>query len=97
MPIYEYECQACSCRFEVRQSFGDDSEAICPRCKGKARRTFSPVPVIFKGSGFYSTDHRKGKAEPTAKDMDKAAEVDKLAKSLEDKGDTASEAKPKAG
>ncbi len=59
MPVYEYECGKCSCRFEVRQGFDDSPVAVCPRCRGKARRVFVPVPVIFKGSGFYVTDHRK--------------------------------------
>lgn len=59
MPVYEYECQNCSCRFEVKQGFDDDPVAICPNCKGKVRRLFASVPIIFKGSGFYVTDNRK--------------------------------------
>jgi len=56
MPIYEYECESCSLTFEVRRSFGENEEASCPRCGGEARRVFSPVPIFFKGSGFYVTD-----------------------------------------
>jgi len=59
MPVYEYECGKCSCRFELRQSFDASPVATCPRCQSRARRVFVPVPVIFKGSGFYVTDHRK--------------------------------------
>jgi len=58
MPIYEYECVSCRHRFEVRQSFHDKPQAACPQCKKKARRVFHPAPIIFKGSGFYVTDHR---------------------------------------
>ena len=58
MPIYEYECADCQCRFEKRQKFDDEPIAICPECEGKARRVINSVPVIFKGSGFYVTDHR---------------------------------------
>jgi putative FmdB family regulatory protein len=58
LPIYEYECPSCSCRFEQKRSFTDDSPAICPKCKKESRRVFSPVPIIFKGSGFYVTDHK---------------------------------------
>jgi putative FmdB family regulatory protein len=58
MPIYEYECDRCHHRFEIRQGFHDKPEAECPQCKEKARRVFHPTPVIFKGSGFYVTDHR---------------------------------------
>lgn len=58
MPIYEYECTKCSHQFELKRSFGEDSGAPCPRCKGEGRRLFSLVPIIFKGSGFYITDNR---------------------------------------
>lgn len=67
MPIYEYECPNCSGRFDKRRSFSDDSPVSCPECQCEARRIFSPVPIIFKGSGFYSTDYRgnHGHSEPT--------------------------------
>ena len=58
MPIYEYECPECSHRFEKRQSFHDEPKADCPECQAAARRGFHPAPIIFKGSGFYVTDHR---------------------------------------
>jgi putative FmdB family regulatory protein len=58
MPIYEYECNNCQNRFEVRQDFKDKPQAKCPKCKENARRVFHPTPIIFKGSGFYVTDHR---------------------------------------
>ena len=61
MPIYEYQCENCSCRFELKQGFSDNSKVKCPQCKGKSKRIFSPVPVIFKGSGFYVTDVKQGK------------------------------------
>ncbi|MCD6300003.1 MAG: hypothetical protein J7L78_02390 [Dehalococcoidales bacterium] len=64
MPIYEYECERCSFRFEVRKRFGEDGATSCPKCQGEARRLFSPVPIIFKGSGFYVTDKRKEHSEP---------------------------------
>ncbi len=62
MPVYEYECGKCACRFDLRQGFDASPEAICPQCKGIARRVFAPVPVIFKGSGFYVNDYPKQKA-----------------------------------
>ncbi len=58
MPIYEYECGSCSHRFDKKQGFHDEPKAVCPRCEGIARRVFHAAPVIFKGSGFYVTDHR---------------------------------------
>ncbi len=60
MPIYEYECGVCQCRFERKQRFDEEPVAICPKCQGKARRVIHSVPIIFKGSGFYTTDNRKG-------------------------------------
>jgi len=59
MPVYEYECGQCCHHFEVKQSFDDDPQAQCPQCQSEARRVFHPTPIIFKGSGFYVTDHRK--------------------------------------
>lgn len=58
MPVYQYRCSDCDCEFEQKQSFTDNGDAACPRCGHKARKLFIPVPVIFKGSGFYVTDHR---------------------------------------
>jgi putative FmdB family regulatory protein len=58
VPTYEYECPKCACRLELRKSFSDTSPAKCPKCQKESRRVFSPVPIIFKGSGFYVTDHK---------------------------------------
>ena len=60
MPIYEYECSSCRSRFERKQRFDAEPIATCPQCSGKARRLIHSVPVVFKGSGFYCTDHGGG-------------------------------------
>ena len=60
MPRYDYECVSCGHRFEVRQGFQDEPVALCPRCQNTARRLISPVAVVYKGNGFYSTDNRRG-------------------------------------
>jgi len=57
VPIYEYECGLCQFRFERKQGFDEEPIAMCPKCQGKARRIFYPNPIIFKGSGFYTTDN----------------------------------------
>ncbi len=67
MPIYEYECSKCGHRFEVKQNFNAEPQAECPQCKEIARRIFHPAPIIFKGSGFYVTDHRKNPATEAGK------------------------------
>jgi len=64
MPTYEYECGSCHFRFERKQRFDEEPVAMCPKCGGKSRRVIHSVPVIFKGSGFYATDSRKGVPEP---------------------------------
>jgi len=59
VPIYEYECDICHCHFERKQRFDEEPVAMCPECQGKARRVIHSTPIIFKGSGFYTTDGRK--------------------------------------
>ena len=78
MPIYEYECSLCRLHFERRQRFDEEPVAICPKCQGKARRVLHSIPVIFKGSGFYITDNRKGGAVDKAERMpDKGKQKEK--------------------
>lgn len=61
MPMYDYQCPDCSHQFEVRQSFTEEPYATCPQCESASRRVFHPVPIIYKGTGFYTTDYaRKG-------------------------------------
>jgi putative FmdB family regulatory protein len=73
MPIYEYECGHCRNRFEIKQSFDEAPEAVCPQCQGRAQRVFYPTAIVFKGSGFYITDSRKGGGvEPTGEKLGKA-------------------------
>ena len=59
MPTYEYECDKCSLRFEVKRSFTESGGNICPRCGSEGRQIYFPMPLHFKGSGFYITDIRK--------------------------------------
>jgi len=68
VPIYEYECSHCHFHFERKQRFDDEPVAMCPKCQGKSRRVIHSVPVIFKGSGFYITDNRKGSASEKAEE-----------------------------
>ena len=59
MPIYTYRCDSCGVQFERHQFFQDAPLKICPECRKKTlRRVITPTKVIFKGSGFYATDHR---------------------------------------
>ncbi|MGN6782645.1 MAG: FmdB family zinc ribbon protein [Marmoricola sp.] len=60
MPTYQYSCTDCGRFLEVVQSFSDDALTTCPECEGRLRKVFNAVGVVFKGSGFYRTDSRKG-------------------------------------
>jgi putative FmdB family regulatory protein len=66
VPTYQYACTDCAERLEVVQKFSDDPLSVCSSCGGRLRKVFSPVGIVFKGSGFYRTDSRKGQkgAEP---------------------------------
>jgi putative FmdB family regulatory protein len=59
MPIYEYKCQQCGLHFERFQRMSDAPVQACPQCSGQVRRVMQAVGIVFKGSGFYSTDNRK--------------------------------------
>jgi len=64
MPIYVYQCDDCGVTFERRQSITADPLTSCPDCGGQIHRVIQPVGIVFKGSGFYVTDHRS--PSPTA-------------------------------
>jgi len=64
MPLYEYQCEACTRRFEVIRKFSDPELQVCTLCgKGPVQRLMSSPAIQFKGSGWYITDYsQKGKA-----------------------------------
>jgi len=63
MPTYEYKCTSCGYNFEAFQSITDKPLSRCPRCKSAVRRVINGgMGVIFKGSGFYTTDYKKSSA-----------------------------------
>jgi putative FmdB family regulatory protein len=68
MPVYAYRCESCGVHFERQQSFNDPPLKRCPECnKNSLRKVIGPVGVVFKGSGFYSTDHRSTSGLSTPK------------------------------
>jgi len=68
MPTYEYQCDACDHKFEEFQSISADPLTKCPECKKKKlRRLFSTGGgLLFKGSGFYTTDYRSDSYKKSA-------------------------------
>jgi putative FmdB family regulatory protein len=60
VPTYQYTCTECGEPLETVQKFSDEPLTVCPACGGRLRKVFSPVGIVFKGSGFYRTDSRNG-------------------------------------
>jgi putative FmdB family regulatory protein len=59
MPIYTYRCENCGVQFDRQQKFSDKPLTHCPECSKKSlRKVIAPVGIVFKGKGFYATDHR---------------------------------------
>ena len=56
MPTYQYTCTECGEPVEAVQKFTDAPLTVCAACGGRLRKVFSPVGIVFKGSGFYRTD-----------------------------------------
>lgn len=94
MPRYEYKCKKCGRSFEVTHGISESVDS-CEFCGGEVRRVFHPVGIVFKGSGFYSTDSR-GSATSTSKPApaaeEKVSQADG-ASSSDDKKDRAHESK----
>jgi putative FmdB family regulatory protein len=66
MPTYEYACRNCNHRFEKWQKMSDQPLTTCPVCGGSIHRVFFPAGIVFKGSGFYKTDHAGSAAAAAA-------------------------------
>lgn len=94
MPVYTYRCSSCGVQFERQQSFHDAPLKTCPECRKKSlKKVITPTKVIFKGSGFYATDHKSssgGKSHSHAHDHS----ADKTSgKSSEKKSESKAESK----
>ena len=105
MPTYQYACTACEERLEAVQKFTDDPLTLCPECGGRLRKLFSPVGIVFKGSGFYRNDSRgsavngtkdkqlNGSSSDSSSAGEKSAAADSKSSSS-DSGSSSSDAKP---
>ncbi|MCZ6677709.1 MAG: zinc ribbon domain-containing protein [Candidatus Poribacteria bacterium] len=51
MPIYEYQCQKCTSKFEVLQSLhAEPKELACPNCgEQKPKKVFSSFASVGNG------------------------------------------------
>jgi putative FmdB family regulatory protein len=66
MPTYQYLCTSCAHEFEMVQAFSDEAIKECPLCQEPVRKIYNSVGVVFKGSGFYKTDSRAAKSDPSS-------------------------------
>jgi len=88
MPVYTYRCEECGIQFEKTQKFTDAPLKRCPECgKSSLQKVYSPVGIIFKGSGFYATDHRSASGATRHSDHSdsKTNKTDSAGKGSEDK------------
>jgi putative FmdB family regulatory protein len=96
MPTYEYACTECGDRTEVVQSIADAPLTTCTVCGGQLRKVFSPVGIVFKGSGFYRTDSRGKPAKADGDKAKKPAETTSASDSKTSSDGGSSTSKPKA-
>jgi putative FmdB family regulatory protein len=91
MPVYTYRCESCGVQFEKFQKFEDQPLTWCPECKKKAlRKVYTPVGIVFKGSGFYATDHRS----PSGQTFSNSSSEKSSDTKSETKSETKSDPKP---
>jgi len=66
MPLYEYQCNACENRYEIRQKFSDPPATECPKCGGEVTKLISSSAFALKGGGWYTEGYDKGKSSEAA-------------------------------
>jgi putative FmdB family regulatory protein len=74
VPTYQYTCTECGEPVEAVQKFTDAPLTVCAACGGRLRKVFSPVGIVFKGSGFYRTDSRNGATATAPATKEKASD-----------------------
>ena len=86
MPIYTYRCDSCGVQFERHQSFQDAPLKTCPECRKKSlKKVITPTRIIFKGSGFYATDHRSASGSSSRESKPEKGEKKEESKNSETK------------
>ena len=92
MPVYTYQCENCGVRFDQQQKFSDPPLTRCPECSKKTlRKVYMPVGIVFKGSGFYATDHKSPSGDVSRESKADKPEKKDTAKSSESKSSDKSE------
>jgi putative FmdB family regulatory protein len=84
MPVYTYQCENCGVRFDQHQRFSDPPLTRCPECSKKTlRKVYMPVGIVFKGSGFYATDHKSPSGQGRLSTSTKSGEEEKKSEPAE--------------
>lgn len=99
MPVYVYRCENCGVQFDRFQKFTDPPLTRCPECGKKAlHKVYTPVGIVFKGSGFYATDHRSPSGGATSHSSANGKESEKpAAEASKEKPSTSAEKKASPG
>ncbi len=94
MPTYQYVCTECGGQLEAVQKFTDEALTVHEDCGGRLRKVFSPVGIVFKGSGFYKTDSRgsgsSGSSSPAKSDASSSSSASDSSSATPAKSDSAS-------
>jgi putative FmdB family regulatory protein len=90
VPTYQYTCTECGEPVEAVQKFTDAPLTVCTACGGRLRKVFSPVGIVFKGSGFYRTDSRNGASATAAATKEKEKASDSASTSSGDSSSSSS-------
>lgn len=93
MPTYGYRCQKCADEFDVVQKMTDKPVTECPKCGGAVKRIFHPIGIIFKGSGFYTTDNKKQSTIPAPSEAKPETTSETKTETKKDKTDSKEPAK----
>ena len=95
MPVYVYQCTNCGIQFDKLQSFTDQPLVRCPECgKHKLRKVYQPVGIVFKGSGFYATDHKSPSGNSALRSKENQEQKSTEAKTGEEKSKPVASEKP---
>ena len=95
VPIYDYRCDACGHAFSAVQSYTDATLEQCPQCGAKPRKVLTSPAIVFKGSGWYKTDSRRGSADAKA-DAKAEGKTETKPEGAPDKGPKPAEPKTEA-
>ncbi|MFJ7066471.1 FmdB family zinc ribbon protein [Streptomyces sp. NPDC101115] len=96
MPTYQYQCTECGEGLEAVQKFTDDALTECPNCKGRLKKVFSAVGIVFKGSGFYRNDSRGSSSSSSPASSKSSSSSSSSTSSSSTPSSSSSDAKPAA-